>query len=59
MATKNLTLMPSAQGRKCSFCGQPESEVNVLIHSRGNFICDHCVKEINELLKDDEEKESA
>lgn len=43
----------------CSLCGQPEADVKILIHSRGNYICNHCVEQINELLKNDEEKEAA
>lgn len=42
----------------CSFCGQAVGEIDLLIRSRGHHICNYCVKQINELLKDDEEKDS-
>lgn len=57
MATRELNPNPlKPRPSACSFCGQPEDEVKVLIHSNGNYICDCCVDDINELLKEDEEK---
>lgn len=36
---------------KCSFCGQPESKVNLLITGLNGYICDNCVRQCEEILK--------
>jgi len=57
MATRELN--PSNRlAHECTFCGVPETEVVALIHSRGNYICNRCVGDINELLKDEENEHS-
>ncbi len=35
----------------CSFCGKPESFVHKLIEGPNVFICDECVQECNELIR--------
>ena len=42
----------------CSFCLRVEEDVKVLIHGRNRFICDECVEDINQLLKDEVEETS-
>jgi len=38
---------------KCSFCGRPKNEVNVLIASQKAHICDYCVGEAYNLIKEE------
>ncbi len=57
MAIKELN--PDTPPPVCSFCGEAVGVIELLIRSRGNYICNHCVEQINELLKNDEEKEAA
>ena len=56
MALRELN--PDTPPPVCSFCGQAVGEIDLLIRSRGNHICNHCVEQINDLLKDDEERDS-
>jgi hypothetical protein len=34
----------------CSFCGQPEADVQKMISGPGVYICDGCVEKCNEIL---------
>lgn len=38
--------------QKCSFCGRPDSEVNMLITGINGNICDTCIVQANIMLKD-------
>ena len=38
---------------RCSFCGRRASEVDRLIAGPGVYICDHCVRVCNTMLKED------
>lgn len=57
MATRELN--PKNQlPKECTFCRQQEDEVAILLHSRGCYICNHCVDDINKLLEDEENEHS-
>lgn len=56
MAIKELNL--DTPPPVCSFCGEAVGVIELLIRSRGHYICNHCVEQINDLLKDDEERDS-
>ena len=36
----------------CSFCGRPESQTRLLLAGANGFICDACVQQANEILKE-------
>ncbi|MBR3411869.1 MAG: ATP-dependent Clp protease ATP-binding subunit ClpX [Bacteroidales bacterium] len=36
----------------CSFCGRPESQTHLLFTGLNGFICDACVQQANEILKE-------
>lgn len=36
----------------CSFCGRPESETQILLAGFSGFICDACIMQANEVLKE-------
>jgi len=38
---------------KCSFCGKPKKEVNLLITGIAGYICDSCVEQASEIIKDE------
>lgn len=38
--------------RKCSFCGRPEKDVNLLITGVSGCICDECAKQAGEIVKE-------
>jgi len=38
---------------KCSFCGKPKREVNILISGMSGFICDTCVEQANVIVKEE------
>ena len=42
----------------CSFCGKAKSQVKVLIEVKGSSvkICDECVSQANNVMRDSEEK---
>ena len=42
--------MAKHQENSCSFCGRPESQVNLLISGMNGFICDECVGRAHEML---------
>ena len=35
---------------KCSFCGRPEKDVEVLVRGVSGFICDACIEQANEIV---------
>ena len=37
---------------KCSFCGRRENEVRMLIYGVDGYICDDCVEQANEILRE-------
>ncbi len=41
-----------AKGRKCSFCGRSENDVEMLIAGVDGFICNDCAKLANEVVND-------
>jgi len=47
----------SSYEKRCSFCGNPESEVRKLIAGPGVYICNECVEMFSDLLKEDRKKE--
>ncbi len=49
--------MRSSYEKRCSFCGNPESEVRKLIAGPGVYICNECVEMFSDLLKEDRKKE--
>ena len=40
------------EGRKCSFCGRPESDVGLLISGMTGFICDQCASQASEISQE-------
>lgn len=38
---------------KCSFCGRPRSSVNLLIAGVSGHICDYCVSQANDIVKEE------
>lgn len=40
------------EGRKCSFCGRPESDVGLLISGMTGFICDQCATQASEISQE-------
>lgn len=38
---------------KCSFCGRPRSSVNLLIAGVSGHICDYCVTQANDIVKEE------
>ncbi len=49
--------MRSSYEKRCSFCGNPESEVRKLISGPGVYICNECVETFFDILKEDRKKE--
>jgi ATP-dependent Clp protease ATP-binding subunit ClpX len=43
---------------KCSFCGRPKRDVNILISGTSGFICDFCVEQAQQIINDETEKKS-
>ncbi|MBM72058.1 MAG: ATP-dependent Clp protease ATP-binding subunit ClpX [Crocinitomicaceae bacterium] len=41
---------------KCSFCGRPKDEVEVLIAGMSGHICDHCVRQATNIVKEEAAK---
>lgn len=37
--------------KKCSFCGRPEDDVNMLISGLSGYICDDCIKQAYNILE--------
>jgi len=35
---------------KCSFCGRPEKDVEILVRGVSGFICDSCINQANEIV---------
>ncbi|MBR0046700.1 MAG: ATP-dependent Clp protease ATP-binding subunit ClpX [Bacteroidaceae bacterium] len=48
-----------AKINKCSFCGRTEREVNLLIYGMEGYICDDCVKQANEIVKEHQKGKGA
>ena len=42
----------SKKESRCSFCGNPRSEVNLLIAGISGHICDHCVGQAQGIIKE-------
>ena len=40
---------------KCSFCGRPEKEVEILVRGVSGFICDACIEQANEIVSENKE----
>lgn len=38
---------------KCSFCGRPRSSVNLLIAGVSGHICDYCISQANDIVKEE------
>jgi ATP-dependent Clp protease ATP-binding subunit ClpX len=59
---RSLTQVPGKVERgselRCSFCGKAQSEVQKLIAGPGIYICNECVGICDQILKDDEGKNS-
>ncbi len=49
--------MRSSYEKRCSFCGNPESEVRKLISGPGVYICNECVEMFSDILKEERKKE--
>jgi len=45
--------MSKKQENYCSFCGRPESQVNLLISGVSGFICDDCVGRAHQMLNEE------
>ena len=41
---------------KCSFCGRPKNEVDILIAGMSGHICDHCVGQAKNIVKEEAAK---
>ena len=41
---------------KCSFCGRPKNEVHMLIAGMSGHICDHCVGQATNIVKEEAAK---
>lgn len=39
-------------GKKCSFCGRPESDVRMLITGVNGYICDQCARQAYQIVED-------
>lgn len=51
MRIMNMNIQDTSAGQKrCGLCGQPESEVNVLVAGVSTYICDECVARSSRLL---------
>jgi len=44
---------------KCSFCGRPEKDVNLLVRGISGFICDACIGQATDILSEDKETKDA
>ncbi|MCC8145805.1 MAG: ATP-dependent Clp protease ATP-binding subunit ClpX [Bacteroidales bacterium] len=44
--------MAKQHSRQCSFCGRPESEVDLLLTGIDGFICDECAERAHEIIKE-------
>jgi len=38
---------------KCSFCGRPRKEVKILIQGVDGYICEYCVEQVNDIIKEE------
>jgi ATP-dependent Clp protease ATP-binding subunit ClpX len=45
--------VPTADTRKCSFCGRRAKDVHKLIAGPGVYICDDCINLCNEIIEGD------
>lgn len=45
------------QSEMCFLCGKTKSEVNQLLKGKFGYVCDSCIHEANEVLKEQEEEE--
>ncbi len=45
--------MPKKQENHCSFCGRPESQVQLLLAGVDGFICDECVDRAHQMLNEE------
>ena len=41
---------------ECSFCGRPKNEVDMLIAGMSGHICDHCVSQATNIVKEEASK---
>lgn len=44
---------------KCSFCGQPSSQVGLMLTGLSGFICDSCVRRAYEIIQESEQTKNA
>ncbi|GFI15786.1 ATP-dependent Clp protease ATP-binding subunit ClpX [Lachnospiraceae bacterium] len=49
--------MANKQQEICFLCGKTKSEVNQLLKGKFGYVCDACIHEANEVLKEQEEEE--
>ena len=49
--------MANKQQEMCFLCGKTKSEVNQLLKGKFGYVCDSCIHEANEVLKEQEEEE--
>lgn len=49
--------MSNKQTEICFLCGKTKSEVNQLLKGKFGYVCDSCIHEANEVLKEQEEEE--
>jgi ATP-dependent Clp protease ATP-binding subunit ClpX len=42
----------------CSFCGRKKSEVNILIAGITGHICDHCIEQAGQIIKEEIQQKS-
>lgn len=49
--------MANKQTEICFLCGKTKSEVNQLLKGKFGYVCDSCIHEANEVLKEQEEEE--
>lgn len=50
--------MAKTTGDKCSFCGKPHSEANLLITGLIGAICDDCVEQAHEIVREERRRKS-
>jgi len=44
---------------KCSFCGRPKDEVNLLIAGVSGHICDHCIEQAHNIIQEELKSEDS
>ena len=43
---------------KCSFCGRPRTETEIMIEGESVFICNYCVEQCNDIIMEQRKQQS-